>query len=60
MSINVYLTYSNSICLLILACHCAFVGGHLVASFQTAPLLTCGNLIVDLRLRLGAPTRPRR
>ena len=39
-SFKVYLTYSNSICLLILACHCAIVGDHLVASFKTAPLPT--------------------
>ena len=38
--VNLYLTYSNSICLLILACHRAVVGNHLVASFQTAPLPT--------------------
>jgi len=39
-SFNLYLTYNNAICLLILACHCAIVGNHLVASFQTAPLPT--------------------
>ncbi len=39
-SFKVYLTYSNSICLLILACHCAIAGDHLVASFKTAPLPT--------------------
>jgi hypothetical protein len=37
---NVYLSYSNPICWLILACHCVIAGGHLVASFKTAPLPT--------------------
>ena len=39
-SFKVNLTYSNTRCLLILACHRAIVGDHLVASFQTAPLPT--------------------